>query len=331
MFTIIGGDGKEYGPVTADQIRAWITAGRANLDTKAKPAGTEDWRRLGDFAEFGGTATSSPPALPRSARVEGPVDAKAFADDLIARAAPLDVFGCIGRSFELWKSNFLRLVGVTLLILIIQAFSGMIPFVGALSSLLLNGVFYGGLYYYYLGLMRGEPRTVGDGFAGFSKALGPLVLATLLTTLLTLVVIIPFAIPFVIAFVKGAAAAQNSGIAPTMPGATAWIALCCGIVVMVYLSISWAFTFPLVIDRGLGSWTAMNVSLRVVSKQWFRVFAVAFLGGLLSMLGLVALFVGVFLTIPIVFGAILYAYEDLCNPPENPAVSAAVSSAAPVT
>jgi uncharacterized RDD family membrane protein YckC len=52
MFTIIGGDGREYGPVSADQIRSWIAAGRANLDTKAKAAGTDEWRRLGDFAEF---------------------------------------------------------------------------------------------------------------------------------------------------------------------------------------------------------------------------------------------------------------------------------------
>src|SRR4051812_14939823 len=52
MFTIIGGDGKEYGPASADQLRAWIAAGRANLDTKAKAVGSEEWRRLGDFAEF---------------------------------------------------------------------------------------------------------------------------------------------------------------------------------------------------------------------------------------------------------------------------------------
>ena len=37
MFTIIGGDGREYGPATADQVRAWINGGRANLDTRAKP------------------------------------------------------------------------------------------------------------------------------------------------------------------------------------------------------------------------------------------------------------------------------------------------------
>lgn len=52
MFTILGGDGKEYGPVPTDQIRRWIVAGRANLETKAKAAGSDEWRRLGDHAEF---------------------------------------------------------------------------------------------------------------------------------------------------------------------------------------------------------------------------------------------------------------------------------------
>lgn len=61
MFTIIGGDGREYGPATADQIRSWIAAGRANLDTKAKTLGSDEWRRLGDFVEF--ATPAAPPSV----------------------------------------------------------------------------------------------------------------------------------------------------------------------------------------------------------------------------------------------------------------------------
>ena len=61
MFTIIGGDGKEYGPVPANQLRDWIAAGRANLDTQAKAAGSEEWRRVGDYVEFGSPALVAPP------------------------------------------------------------------------------------------------------------------------------------------------------------------------------------------------------------------------------------------------------------------------------
>ena len=63
MFTILGGDGKEYGPVPADQIRRWIAAGRANLETKAKAAGSEEWKRLGDHAEFGAPLDIAPPVM----------------------------------------------------------------------------------------------------------------------------------------------------------------------------------------------------------------------------------------------------------------------------
>jgi uncharacterized RDD family membrane protein YckC len=71
MFFIIGGDGKEYGPATVDQVRSWISAGRANLDTRAKALGTEEWRRLGDFVEFAGPAAPPPvleaePAAPQA-------------------------------------------------------------------------------------------------------------------------------------------------------------------------------------------------------------------------------------------------------------------------
>lgn len=66
MFTIVGGDGKEYGPVSTEQVRVWIAAGRANLRTQARAAGSEEWRTLGDFAEFGGPE-AGPPVLPGAA------------------------------------------------------------------------------------------------------------------------------------------------------------------------------------------------------------------------------------------------------------------------
>ena len=79
MFIIIGGDGKEYGPVTADQVRTWIKAGRANLDTKAKALGSEEWRRLADFAEFGPT-TETPPLIPAAPSFDAPLPVAAALD-----------------------------------------------------------------------------------------------------------------------------------------------------------------------------------------------------------------------------------------------------------
>lgn len=56
MFTIIGADGKEYGPVAADQIQQWIAENRLTRNMQARREGTTEWQRLGDFAEFAALA-----------------------------------------------------------------------------------------------------------------------------------------------------------------------------------------------------------------------------------------------------------------------------------
>jgi len=275
MFTIIGGDGKEYGPVSAEQVRAWITGGRASLTTKAKAAGSEEWRTLGDFPEFTGAAATPPP--PAAA---GEIDPKAFAADLIARrVAPLGIFHCIGRSWNLLKANFWPLVGVTFVVLIVACAANAIPFLGVLVGLLLTGVFNGGLYYYYLKKIRGQPAEMGDAFSGFSVALGPLMLTTLVVVLMT-----------VFGF-----------ICLILPG--------------IYLAVAYYFAYMLVIDRKMEFWAAMEVSRRVITAQWWRMFGLLILGGIIAALGVLGLGIGIFITMPIFVGAVVYAYEDLCNPP----------------
>lgn len=313
MFTILGADGKEYGPVTAAKIHEWINGGRANLSTKAKHVDEGVWKTLGEFAEFSAppvaaTATdASPSPAAAPAQPSGPVDPKAYAAELIARAAPLDVFGCLSRSFDLWKAHLLPLAGVTFVVFLATTVLGMVPILGAIVNIVLSGVFYGGLYYYYLGKMRGEPREFGDAFAGFSKAFGPLALASLLTVALSMAAAGVLIAPWVV----GIAMTAQQG----PPNPLLFLGLMVCVLPILYLSISWTFTFALVIDRGLGPWTAMEVSRRVVTRQWFRVFFTMLLGGILAMLGLIGLIIGVFFTLPLVVGAVLYAYEDLCNPP----------------
>lgn len=49
---IIAGDGKEYGPVSAQDVREWVRTGRANGDTRIKPEEAKNWKRLRDLPEF---------------------------------------------------------------------------------------------------------------------------------------------------------------------------------------------------------------------------------------------------------------------------------------
>jgi len=81
MYKIIGADQKQYGPVSADEIRQWITEGRINAQTLLQADGQSDWRPLSSFPEFANVAQPIPSGVPLSAsapaadgqnRVSGP-------------------------------------------------------------------------------------------------------------------------------------------------------------------------------------------------------------------------------------------------------------------
>jgi Domain of unknown function (DUF4190)/GYF domain 2 len=64
MYKIIGADGREYGPVTAEQLRRWIAEGRANAQTRVLAEGSLEWKPLGTLVEFAGPfAPAAIPAL----------------------------------------------------------------------------------------------------------------------------------------------------------------------------------------------------------------------------------------------------------------------------
>jgi GYF domain 2 len=67
MYRIIGADGNQYGPISAEQLRQWIAEGRANAQTKVLAEGTTEWKPLSEFPEFFPSASTPGPApLPPS-------------------------------------------------------------------------------------------------------------------------------------------------------------------------------------------------------------------------------------------------------------------------
>ena len=74
MYRIIGADGREYGPVSADQLRQWIAENRANATTRVLAEGATEWKPLGSLPEFsplfaGPTPQAVTPAVFPSATV----------------------------------------------------------------------------------------------------------------------------------------------------------------------------------------------------------------------------------------------------------------------
>jgi len=67
MYKIIGADLKEYGPITTDQLRQWISEGRVNAQTRVQVAGATEWKSMAELPEFVAILPRPAPPLPMNA------------------------------------------------------------------------------------------------------------------------------------------------------------------------------------------------------------------------------------------------------------------------
>jgi len=280
MYKIIGIDGREYGPVSQEEVNSWIAAGRADTETRAQAEGSTDWKPLSDFPEFaealaakrgsgkaGGSsgASEAPGGGTRSAAEVG-----GQALDRIGRLVSVDAGSCLGRAWDRLMIDLWPNIGVSALLWLALAVAGTF-YVGVI----LTGPMLGGICFYYLKQIRGQQARIEDAFAGFTLSFVQLMVAGLVTHLLTAV----------------------------------GLALC--ILPGIYLAVAWCFALPLVIDKQLGFWEAMETSRQAVYKQWWSVFLLMFLCTLINVGGGLLCCVGFFFTLPLTGLAMMYAYEDV--------------------
>jgi hypothetical protein len=249
MYKIIGGDQKQYGPVSADEVRHWIADGRLNAQSLAWAEGTADWKPLGSFSEFADAlrTQAAPPPLSGAAMPPGTSDA--YRAEILARYPQIQIGRCLKGSWDLVTSNFGLLFGAAALVWAIRFGCNFVPYLGPIINWVLRGALIGGLYLVFLKRIRREPAGFEDLFSGFQFAFLQLFLVGLVSGLLT----------FVAAF-------------------------CCLLIPGLYLFIAWIFSIPLVADKRFEFWTAMELSRKVVTKVWFEIFGLFILVSLPALL-----------------------------------------------
>ena len=323
MYKIIGGDGNEYGPVSAETMRQWIAENRVNSETKVRGETTE-WKPLAEFPEFAaGAAQPQPSAGGAPAPFATASFARAERREIFDGDYQLDMGGCISRGWALLKANFGVLFGAVMIYFGVQfllSILSVIPLIGVLFTLaswVITGPLMGGLLYLFLRVVRGEAAGPGDVFDGFRRAFGQLFLGQLVTSLLMGLCLLPALVAGVIMLIPTISEFKGAGLVhlvETFPAnvlvAVGGVFLLC-LIPLLYLQVSWMFTLPLILDKGLEFWPAMKLSWQRVNVHWWQLFGLMVLVGLVNVLGLLMCFVGILVTVPIGLAALMYAYETI--------------------
>jgi len=312
-YLIIGGDGKEYGPVTDTDVHQWIAEGRLNAQSLAKGESDAELRPLSAFPEFAAALDSGPPPTITPLKLAG-------ASTFTERDYELDMGGCLSRGYNLFKENFSTLFLAALAFMAIEGFIvllGMIPVIGpifSIGNMVIEGPLLGGLMWVSLSVLRGQPVEVGDVFTGFRRCFGQLFLGKLVPGLLAGLCLIPLIIAVVLLVLP--AATNHQQIPPEKLLILIPIGLVC-LIPMIYLQTCWTFTLALIIDKGMDFGSAMKASWKMVNKHWWQVFGLTLLIGLVNIAGALACFVGLLFTVPIGIAALMYAYETIFGDEKN--------------
>ncbi len=212
---------------------------------------------------------------------------------------------CLKNGWELIKDQYWLFVGISAVGWVIGQ---------AVPLGILLGPMMCGQYLTLFKKRRGEPIEFGTLFKGFDY-FGPSLVATLLHVVPILVIVIPAYFLFYISMVVSMVAQGNSGdpnpaAAFGIMGAFMlfWLVV---VVVIIFISIGFTFSYPLIVDRKLQGMDAVKLSFKGAMANFWRLLGMSILSGLLTIAGTMLCIFGVVLVFPIVYAAIAAAYEQV--------------------
>lgn len=201
------------------------------------------------------------------------VDPRLF-DSYVNVSFSLNVREYIEQAWNMFKEHTGEFVGFTLVIFVATAVSSRISTAGSLIISAAAASFYAGYAIVAFRLLSGQSFQFSDFFRGFN-----------------------YFLPLFLAGLAGGFLVGVGLILLLVPG--------------IYLEVCYMFTTFLIIDYRMDFWQAMETSRRIISKHWFTFFGFSFVLFAINLLGVLALGIGTFVTIPVSACATAIAYKKL--------------------
>lgn len=273
QYFVVTSDGKQYGPVDLPGLIEWVRQSRVLRTTlirkgAAEPVAAETLPEL---------ATAFSPTPPTAV---SPTPPTAFSTSFTSAPLPAEFrsWEFIGQAWELVKPHWLPLALMFVIIAAMGATGAYVfPFpahAGSFLFFIIGGAIYVGIARAILGLIAGQPPTVGMMFGGFDR-FGQAFLAMLVTSIL-------IGIGTIFCIVPG-----------------------------IILTIMWMFVYLVMAETDLDFWPAMQASAKLAEGHWWELFCLLLACFVVTLLGVLACLVGVFVASPVVATAAALAYRFL--------------------
>ena len=227
----------------------------------------------------------------------------------------------IKAGWELFKAHAGSFIGMSILFFVILIIVGLIPLLGSLYSLLSTLLFAG--FFVFCRNTQNQSQDTSDFFKGFHRA-GQIILYQIVYA----VFLIPFFLLFFTFVIPFDALLQliNQSISEEEFFSFAFeeisdrkgliaISILTALIGTIYLSVSYIFTLPLIVDTKLDFWQSMELSRKVVGKKFFQIFiSLLGLGIVFSLAMVITCGLATLIAVPLGYTILFSAYDHIFEP-----------------
>lgn len=227
-------------------------------------------------------------------------------NDIQYRRGAIDASECISSAWELVKRRLLLYIGAGIVTWLLV---GALPYI----SIFLMGPILGGYAVLVLRDSRDEPVNFGTLFSGFEK-FWPLMFMGLIQMVPGIAAgLMQFAYGLTDSSTDPEVVPINSASDALTTGLTVYFVVFVIGYVLFYIVWSYALTFalPLIVDRGVNIGEAIRLSFGATFSNLGGLIVLGLASGLVALLGMLALCVGIFVAMPVIFAAQVFAYRQV--------------------
>ncbi len=229
-------------------------------------------------------------------------------EDAMNNGYNFDIGRYVSEGIEIIKKDIGLFIGYAVVYFLIIVVANFIPFIGSIATTLIGAPLAAGFFIGAHKAHRNEGIEFGDFFKGFDY-FAQLLVQSIIVGLVMLVLMIPLFVMFGTAIF-----AVQSG---TIPDITLGFAGILGVIVLVigaiFISISYIFAPHLIVFGNMQAWDAMETSRKIAMKNFFPIFALTLILGLINLVGALPCGLGLLFTVPASAAIIYAAFKDVVD------------------
>ncbi len=309
------------GPVPETEWEELVRNGKIQPETLVWTEGKANWIPFRDLV---------PPPLPEPEEVENepqpepPELPEVFAARVRGRDYKVRIWSTLGRAGQLLWAHPMLMVSSMMIVISVALLGLGVPVMAYAIQVAFGGPLVAGLVNVYLRLMRQGSSSMSDLYAGFRRpAFSQLACQSALVFTLNQLFLIPFRIASHVTKIH----IDQLDTVEKMQAVDPMALLVCMLVFLtcmiptVYFAFCWMFSIPLIFDKRMKFWPAMQLSREKVLQHPWLISWWSVAAGIVGSAGFFLAVIGMVFTLPLYFASMLYLYEDIFGEPQEQPVS----------